>query len=746
MKYPGNIVCNNPNIQRKKRVRGLMFFSMVISTFLIFACSPKSLQIKSETIKSEESLASKIQRLEISQEADRTKLTIQGLGAMSYTVFKLADPPKIVVDIPNADLGKLTGTIEAGNGIIDNINITKFDNKTGTVGRIEIALNKMADYEVAKDANRLVLYIKKPTDPELTSVDKTKAKEGGTVEGIDFRQITGKSQIIISTSSKARYNLSRVAKDTLVLELVEMDIPKKLREVMEIKEINSAVRLIKPNQTISSGKNTAKIDITLRTMVPYHIIQEENRIYLEFNQPQKALHKETASAPPVSAVPRTEVEAAMRAGETRNSEEGFQTEKAEKMTPAVELTPVEGGVKGKYTGKRVSMDFKDADIRNLFRLIAEVSNLNIVFGDEVKGKVTIRMVDVPWDQALDVILDTNNLGMIRAGNIIRIAPYEKIAKEEHSLIEKKKGTQEVEELVTETIRINYAVAKDILPHIQNKLSKRGKASADERTNSILITDIKGIVSEAKKIIRELDTPTPQVLIEARIVQSNPTFTRELGVQWGGTYSRGVSSGTYTVSGTAGSNYAINLPSSLTHGGLGFGLVNSSATLDLKLTAMEKDEKVKIISRPKIITMDNKKAKIEQGVALPYPKMSSEGTVSTEFKMATLLLEVTPHITPDGSIIMKVLAKKDQKSSQTGYGGEPGIDTRSAETEVIVKDGDTTVIGGIYESTQTDAISGVPFLSNIPILGWLFKSKYKKDEVTELLIFLTPTIVKQKPVN
>ena len=589
-----------------------------------------------------------------------------------------------------------------------------------------------------------VLYAEpEPIKPEVISADKTQVKKEGTVEGIDFRQTTGKSQIIVSTSRKAKYDLSRVSKDRLVLELVEMDIPKKLQEGINIKATNSAVELINPYQTIISGKKAVKIDIKLRTMVPYHIIQEKNKIYLDFNQPQEALHKEVSSPPPLSAVPRTKVEAT----KTQNYEEGVQTEKAEKINPNVELTPVEGDLRGKYTGKRISMDFKDADIKNLFRLIAEVSNLNIVFGDDVKGKVTIRMVDVPWDQALDVILDTNNLGMTRAGNIIRIVPSEKLMKEEQVMLAKKKGTEEVEELVTEIIPVNYALAKDTLLQIQNKLSKRGKASADERTNSIIITDTKGIITKARNIIEELDTQTPQVLIEARIVQSNPTFTRELGVQWGGQYGpRGVSSGTYTVSGTAGSNYAINLPSSLTHGGLGFAFAGSSATLDLKLTAMEKDEKVKIISRPKIVTMDNKKAKIEQGVALPYPKQNEQGVVSTEFKLATLLLEVTPHITPDGSIIMKVLAKKDQKSSQTGYGGEPGIDTRSAETEVIVKDGDTTVIGGIYESTQTDAVSGVPFFSKIPILGWLFKSKYKKDEITELLIFLTPTIVKQKPVS
>jgi len=602
-----------------------------------------------------------------------------------------------------------------------------------------------------------VLYAEpEPIKPEVIPADKTQVKEEGTVEGIDFRQTAEKSQIIVSTSREAKYDVSRVSRDRLVLELVGMDIPKKLQEGMNIKATNSAVELIKPYQTVSSGKKTVKIDIKLRVMVPYHIIQEENKIYLDFNQPQEVLHKEIASPPPLSAVPRTKVEATRRAGGTQNYEEGVQIEKAEKTNSSVELAPVEGGLRGKYTGKRIGlMDFQDADIKNVFRLIAEVSNLNIVFGDDVKGKVTIRMVDVPWDQALDVILATNNLGRIWEGNIIRIVPSEKLMKEEQALTEKKKGTEEIEELFTEIIPINYALAKDILPQIQNKLSERGKASADERTNSLVITDIKGVVPKAKKMIEQLDTPTRQVLIEptrqvlieARIVQTNPTFTRELGIQWGGQYGpRGVSSGTYTVSGTAGSNYAINLPPSLIHGGLGAAFVNSSAILDLNLTAMEKDEKIKIISRPSIVTMDNKEASIEQGVQIPYVEMTKEGTPATTFKPATLLLKVTPHITPDGSIQMKVKARKDQRSSQTGYGGQSGIDTREANTEVIVRDRETTVIGGIYETTQIDAVSGVPFFSKIPIIGWLFKSKYKKDEVTELLIFITPTIVRQKPVN
>ena len=370
---------------------------------------------------------------------------------------------------------------------------------------------------------------------------------------------------------------------------------------------------------------------------------------------------------------------------------------------------------------------------NLFRLIADISNLNLIAGEDVKGKLTIRMVDVPWDQALDVILETNNLEMVREGNIMRIAPAGQLRKKE-----------ETEKLVTRIIPVNYATAGEIIPQL--KLTGRGKATPDSRTNSIIISDIRSSIIEAIEIINRLDTPTPQVLIEARIVQTNPTFTSEIGIQWGSGYTNVAGGSDYYFSGEAGDNFAINLPSSIVHGGLGYGFVNSSASLDIKLTAMEKDEKVKIISRPRIVTLDNKTARIEQGVELPYLKMSDDATtVSTEFKKATLLLEVTPHITPDGSIVMRVLAKKDQKSSQTGFAGEPGIDTRSAETEILIKDGETTVIGGIYENIQTKSVSGIPFFSNIPVIGWLFKNRLKKDETTELLIFLTPTIVKQKPV-
>ncbi len=701
----------NFNVRDTNQIGKLLLLFLVISMFLIFACSPKRLQVNPVGQGIEAGDVTLIQRIDVSEDQERSRITIQGTSPLTYTVFKRTDVPRIVVDVHNADLGELTRIIEVDNGTVKKIKSTQFDNGEGKVSRIEIGLEKIVDYQVVKDGDRLILYVSRYMEREETSVG-----EIGTVENIDFKRMMGKSQVIVSTSRKAKYDLSKVSENTLVLELVEMEIPERLQEKLEVAGTENAVRLIKPYESTISGVKAVKIDIKLRTMVPYHVFQEKNIIYLDFDQPQEALSKETyAGASSASSTAEPQAETAIR---------------TEKGAVVIGSALQEEGEGKKYTGKKMSMDFQDADVKNVLRLIADVSNLNVVAGSDVKGTVTMRMVDVRWDHALDVILSITGLEMARDGNIIRVASAGKFRKQEA-----------LEKLVTEILYLNYAVAKDIKNRIT--LSPRGKVSADERTNALIINDVQASVLEAKEILRELDTPTRQVLIEARIVQSNPTFTSEIGIQWGGSTNVD-SSSDHTVYGAAGGNYAINLAASAAFGGLGYGYLSNSTQLDLVLTAMEKDEKVKIISRPKVVTLDNEQATIEQGVALPYLKMTEEGTVSTEFKDATLKLDVTPHITPDGSVIMEVMAKKDQKSSQTGYGGEPGIDTRKAETKVLVKNGETTVIGGIYERVQQTADSGVPFFSKIPVLGWLFKNTFEKDEVTELLIFITPTIVEQEP--
>ncbi|MDY6854036.1 MAG: type IV pilus secretin PilQ [Thermodesulfobacteriota bacterium] len=713
--------------KHNNQIKGFIFFPVLICVFFFFACSTKGIQVRSQASENKKELINQIQKVDISEDKEVTIITIVGSAPFTYTVFRSDAQAKIVVDVHGANLEGLQDTIFVNNGTISKITCAQFDDEAGKVGRLEVFLDKLVDYEVVALADMLEIYVMKYIEPQAVAVFTEKGKGIGIVEDIDFKQTMAKSQIIVSTTSKASYDLFRVSEDTLVLELHEMELPQRLIKSMEVEHRDSAIKRIKPYQSVISGEKGVKIDIELKTMVPYHIFQEKNAIYLDIDQPKEIITER------LPALHRTEIGKIAKAQRPKESEEVIQMKKEENKVVSYTPETQEDSIERKYAGKKISLDFKDGDIMNLFRLIADISNLNLIAGEEVKGKVTIRMVDVPWDQALDVILETNNLEMVKEGNIMRIAPSGILRKKE-----------ETEKLVTRIIPINYATAGGIMQQI--KLTGRGKASADERTNSLIISDIKSSIQEAMDIITKLDTPTPQVLIEARIIQTNPTFTTEMGIQWGGAYSNVAGGSDYWFQGEAGNLFAINLPSSAIHGGLGYGFVNSSATLDIRLTAMEKDEKVKIISRPRIVTLDNKTAKIEQGVALPYLKMSDDGTtVSTEFKDATLSLEVTPHITPDGSIVMQVLAKKDQKSSQTGFAGEPGIDTRSAKTEVLVKDGETTVIGGIYENIQTYSASGVPYFSNIPIIGWIFKNRLKRDETTELLIFLTPTIVKQKPV-
>lgn len=403
-----------------------------------------------------------------------------------------------------------------------------------------------------------------------------------------------------------------------------------------------------------------------------------------------------------------------------------------------------------YTGQKISLDFKDADIKNIFRLISDVSGFNIITSDKISGKVTLKMEDIPWDQALDIILESNNLGKIVAGNIIRIDTLEQILKTQKDKMEK----TAFQDLVMDTISINYVKAKEIEKYIKDLkilTEKRGSINSFEHTNSVTITDVPEKVNRIKQLIREQDVPTPQVLIEARIVQSNPSYVKELGVIWGSFYNTSKDGGAaqggadISISGAAGRGAVVNLPAAIgagSGGGINFGYVTNSLQLDVQLSALEKDEKIKIVSSPKVLSLDNKEARIKQGVALPYLKLSEQGVTSTEFKDAVLELKVTPRISPANTINLHVYVTKNQKSAQTGANDEPGIDVREVETDLIVENGKTIVIGGIYETTQTKIINKVPFFADIPLFGYFFKKTRNEDLLTELLVFLTVSTVNQ----
>lgn len=409
----------------------------------------------------------------------------------------------------------------------------------------------------------------------------------------------------------------------------------------------------------------------------------------------------------------------------------------------------------RYTGRRLSLDFKDADIENILRLIAEISNLNIVTGDDVKGKLSLRLINVPWDQALDIVLESKGLGMVRTGNVIRIAPVAKLKAEDEAAIAAKAARQKLEDLTLEIIPVNYATAKDMEKQIKALLSDRGKVTIDDRTNALIVSDVKEAIDQARALVAALDTVTPQVLIEARIVEASLDFTREIGVQWGGTFTASAATNNdpggrfpnpITVTGGAGGGFAVNLPAAIgqgSGGGLNFNLgsLTNFLNLDVRLSALERTGEGRIISSPRVTTLDNKEAVIEQGLSIPFETTSDSGTQTT-FIDANLNLTVTPHVTNDESISLKIKASKNAPdTSVRGASGAPSISKKEAKTEVLVKNGHTTVIGGIFQIDRTDTVNAVPWFHRLPLLGWLFKKSTVVDKKTELLIFITPRLVR-----
>jgi type IV pilus assembly protein PilQ len=419
-----------------------------------------------------------------------------------------------------------------------------------------------------------------------------------------------------------------------------------------------------------------------------------------------------------------------------------------------------GGLGGpeRFTGKRISLDFQDAEISSVLRLIADVSGLNMVVGEAVKSKVTLKLLNVPWDQALDLILKLNNLGQIREGNILWIDTLANITRLRDDAAKAKESTLKAEELVTRIIYLNYSDASKSIDVAKSSLSPRGEIKVDSRTNALVVRDIQDNVARVERIIHDLDQRTPQVQIEARIVQANKNFARGLGIQWGlssinskswkdGTITTNVGASGVTV-GSQTNDFFVNLPASasgVTVPGSTLGLLvgrfmGTTGTLDLRLSAGEALGQTKIISAPKIITLDNKPAKLEQGSQVPFQTTSLQGTQTT-FVDATLALNVTPHVIPHASTVrLEIKVTKNSIGASVSNAG-PTIDKKEATTEILLRDGETTVLGGIFEETRSDSTQGVPWFNRIPFLGWLFKNEGVSVNQTELLVFVTPTIVK-----
>lgn len=428
----------------------------------------------------------------------------------------------------------------------------------------------------------------------------------------------------------------------------------------------------------------------------------------------------------------------------------------------------------RFSGRRVDLDFHEADIQNILRLLAEVGNVNIVTSDDVDGTVTIRMRNVPWDQALDVILQARGLGMVRRDNLIRVAPLARLQAEAEAATARLRDQYMATPLETRLVPVSYATAESLADRVAELLTDRGTVSVDARTNMLIVRDIAEQLNEVEELVRSLDTQTPQVLVEARIVEASSQYSRDVGIQWGGDatmssntgnptglvfpYNVGIAGGnsaglgagvtsglspTGTV--TQNPNFAVNLPAIVGTGegggiGLTMGSVGGNVNLSVRLTAAEANGTVRIISSPRILTLDNQEAVIAQGTLIPYSQLSAQG-VNTAFQQARLELRVRPHVTSDGSVAMHVHIKRDEPDfSRTSSRGDPTILQREAETDLLIPDGNTAVIGGIYTRNTGRNLNQIPFFGDIPVLGVLFQRRRVRDDRSELLIFLTPRIV------
>jgi type IV pilus assembly protein PilQ len=578
-----------------------------------------------------------------------------------------------------------------------------------------------------------------------------------------------KSRIVVALTGEPKFDSYTISKKMIAVDIKNAFVPKHLQRGLDTSEFESAINYINIQNVKTRKANDVRILIKLREEVPFETTKEGRILFIDIERPKKVEAKiETAPIPGKEGV----------AVETKKEEIEKEEEKAipelkktEKVLPAVEEKPVPqpqitkiiGAKKGSeeglpekiYIGRKLSLDFKDADIKNILRLIAEVSNLNIIVGDEVTGKITMRLVDVPWDQALDVILQARSLGMIRVGNVIRVAPIDKLKKEIEEELIAKRAKEKLEDLVTELIPVNYATGKEILPQVKSVLSDRGDVKVDDRTNILIVKDIPRNIVGAKNLVKSLDTRTPQVMIEARIIEANLTFQNELGVSWGFLASTGTDKKkTGTVGGgitgaTLGTvtNKVVDLPAQPKAGTAGileflFTSKYGLKELDVAISAHENQGNVKIISSPKIATLDNKQASIEQGLRIPVRKIDpSSGQISTDFIEANIKLTVTPHVTNDGNIKLNITAKKDAPDFSQSVDNVPSIDKKEAITEVLIKDSGVVVIAGIYSIEKTEGVEGVPLFSKIPLLGWLFKREAKEEKRKDLMIFISPKIVK-----
>lgn len=665
-----------------------------------------------------------------------SRVSVYAHKKFNYTIFKLSNPDRIVVDIPSATF-TTASELKPDTALVSRIINSAVTDKDVAYARMEIFLNNDVSYNAQSLVNVLQIDINQksresrtlPGSPEQqAALVKTSNKAVGSGNLVtlhmanripEYRtyKLSNPSRIVIELADTFnQLNTGRLGIDENYITNIRLGrMPKGLKVVFDINAASPPkYRISRIGDALAVAMGTDALSALPEDM-PVQKSSEPAAV---------------AKAPPAPAVPSEAV-----ADDQDPGKDQAKHQEQEKPAPAETM----------YTGEKISLDFKDADLKNVLRLLGDIAGINMTIGSKVAGKVTLRLEDVACDEALDIVLINNGLDKTVTPQYTRIDTVEQIKKFNDDRAQAKRSYEQAEDTVIKTFSISYAQAGNLASFIQkmNVLTpNRGSVNFFNLTNKLTVSDIPSVIKKVEKIILEQDIPTRQVMIESKVVQSSPSWVKDLGIAWGGTYTghKGGDFATIPITGAAGAaGQVVNLLGSA-NGAINIGYITDKYTLDATLTALENEDKLKILSNPRVLTLDNKESTIKQGVQLPYLKLNENGVTSTEFKDAVLEMKVKPKITAADTISISIDVKKDQKSAQTGTGNEPGIDVRQIKTELLVESGKTVVIGGIYETTKSINVKKVPFFADIPFIGLAFKSKREEETLTEMLVFITVTIV------
>jgi len=638
--------------------------------------------------------------------------------------FSVANPARVALDLPQTvnALGK--NLVELNQGDVRSVNVVQASGRS----RVVVNLKRPVTHNVTVDGKRVLValggaagavFAGAPEPAAATAAGAPVAAQatagpaaftgGRSLRGIDFRRGADNEGRVVIDLSDPNTNVDiRQQGNTVVVDFLNTALPDTLKRRLDVSDFATPVSQISASQ---QGNNT-RLVVEPRGLWEHNAYQSDTRFVLEVR--------------PVKEDPSRLFQ---------GSRQGYQ-------------------------GERLSLNFQNVDVRSLLQVIADFTNLNIITSDSVGGTITLRLKDVPWDQALDIILQSKGLDMRKNGNVILVAPREEIATKEKLDLEARSQIAELEPLRSEAFVVNYQKAEDVRRLLtddkQRMLSKRGTVVVDTRTNQLFVQDTAARLEDVRRLLQRVDVAVPQVLIEARIVEADDKFSRNLGVRLG--YGKANNESAIggqnifgTLPGTPGSVRTVPSNVNLPAGGIGgfnpgqfaLTLFNSSLTrlINLELTALEADGRGKVISSPRVVTADKVKATIEQGTEIPYQNATSSGATAVEFRKAVLKLEVTPQITPEGGIFLDVRVNKDTRGQETLSG--PAIDTKNVQTQVLVENGGTVVLGGIYEQQDRTTVTKVPFLGDLPVVGYLFKNTSKISDRTELIIFITPRVISEK---